>query len=666
MFEKLSNSIASRPQPTPEIIKYGLWSDGLVTEYQPEQMTQSQLFEALNMLIVGPGILRTRNGSSLVCSGCTGDIVQVDDIKVGGTWYTIMSDTDNKLYYNSSGTATAIATLEGEARFVGFMGLLIIFDGSYIKSWNGTTVSILYDNGTGAVSPYQVNKRFETPTTNKPLGNGTITTVELPFTSQAWDAGYTIPPTHVYAQLHKAGVTATPTGTIIATIKTAGGTTIASKAISTTVADITTDASGEEYEAIFTSADVTTPMSPNTAYKIVLSYSGGDASNYVNVNAVDASTPMLSLQPGRPPKAVFGLVHDDRLHCIEGLAGTNPSYRWYCAAGNQLDWSTTNGGGYTACIDSSATNYPIAGMASWNDDLWFFGSPRQPFLGKQTGTTPSAWAIIQTMQKVSGDYRSIIVTPDNIVFAHPSGIDMVTAVQESSDIAAESQADNIRSSIQQYFTSAAVAGYDPEWGVYLLKMVGSDDVYAVHTRAKAIKYSGRKTTAYSPVTRWQFAFSGNPTAFGHGDGFLLIGTDDGKVYKSDKTKVQDAGSDVTYKFLTASVPTVFGEAQAYKIGYRIFGRYGGNCNIKFYRDYFRTSFFTLPFLLPADSTLLTLDIDIPTLDADFSTIPLRYIDRAGINFNFRNLMIGFEDITLNGKPLYFGEINLHSNKIGGL
>ena len=183
MFEKLGNSIAQRPQPKEQVLKFGPWSDGLVTEYQPEQMRLSQLFESLNMVLVGHGIQRTRDGSTLVGSGCSGAVVQVDDIKIGGTWYTIISDTDNKLYYDVSGTATAIATLEGEPRFCGFMGFLIIFDGSYIKKWDGTNLDILYDNGTGSTSPYQLNHRTSTPTTVKKLGDGTITSVELAFTS---------------------------------------------------------------------------------------------------------------------------------------------------------------------------------------------------------------------------------------------------------------------------------------------------------------------------------------------------------------------------------------------------------------------------------------------------------------------------------------------------
>jgi hypothetical protein len=666
MFEKLANSIARRPQPETDMIRFGPWSDGLVTEYQPEQMKLSQLYESLNMILVGPGVQRTRDGSSLVCSGCDGAVTTIKDIKVGGTWYTILSDTDNNLYYNDSGTATAIATLEGEAQFCGFMGLLIIFDGSFIKAWDGTDIFILYDNGTGAVSPFQVNNRAATSTTDKPLGNGTITSVELAFTSQTWDSGYTIPPTHIYAQMYKVEATpGTLSGTITAKLQTAGGVDMASSPITVDAGTLTTDTAGEEYEAIILSSEVTTEMAPNTSYKVVLSYSGGDASNYINVKAVDASTPMFSLKPGMPPKAAFGLVHEDRLHCIEGASGTNPSYRWYCAAGNHLDWSTADGGGFTPVIDSSATNYPIGGIASWADGLWFFGTPQQPFLGKQTGGSPSEWAINRTMQKVSGHYKSIVVTPDNIVFLHPSGVDMITSVQESSDIAAESQADKIRKTIQQYFSSAAVAGYDPEWGLYALKMTGTDSVYIINTRAKSVKYRGQKGTAFSPATRWEYAFSGNPTAFGQGNGFMLVGTDDGKAYKMDKDEVEDAGSDVTYKFITASKPTVFGEAQAYQIAYKIFGKTGGSCNIKFYKNYSRSSFFTLPFTLPVDSTLLTSEMTMLTSEADFYMNPEQYFDREILNFNYRNLMIGFEDIELRGKPLYFGEINLLSKSIGG-
>lgn len=664
MFETLGQSIASRSTPSQKAISFGPWYGGLVTEFQPEQMSTNELFNALNIVLVGKGIARTRDGSTLVCSGCTGKIVQCDDIKIGSTWYTIISDDDKKIYYNNLGTATAIATLEGEPRFVGFMGLLLIFDGSYIKVWDGTTLSMAYDNGLGSVSPYQFNNRYDTETMFKPLGNGTATRIDRAFTSQTWDAGYTIPPTHVHVKMRKVG---TPTGTVTVKLRLAADDTVlASSEITTTVADFVTGDDGLEYEAIILSSEITTEMSPDTAYLLTLEYSGGDASNYVDVLAVDASTPVMSLRPGRPPKAVFGIVDNDRLHCIEGEDGTNPSYRWYCNAGNHLDWSSADGGGYTPVADSSGTNYAIGGLAVWNSSIWFFGTKRQPYLGPQTGTSPSEWKITPTMQNISGNYRSIVVTPNDIVFAHPAGIDMISSVQESSDIAVKTQTDKIRTTIRDNFSTSSVAGYDPEWGLYYLKMDGDDHTYVVHTRAKAIRYSGQMTEGYSPVTRWKFAWNGTPTSFGKGNGFAIIGTDDGKVYKMDKSKIKDESSDIEFKMKTFYFSTSFGEMQATKINLNIFGQMGGLLNLKFYKNASRDSFLTIPMVLPIGSDTPTIRLtDILTADATFSIFGTGFFDRVPLNFNFRTLMIGIEDIELQGKPVYFGPATLLANHIGG-
>lgn len=660
MYEKLTNTISRRPRLKSEVIEFGPWHDGLVTEYEPEQMRKSQLFESLNMVIVGPGVQRTRDGSTLVSTGCTGAIVQVEEVNIGGTDYTVMSDADNKLYYDNSGTATAIATLGGEVRFCKFMDLLILFDGSYIKAWDGTDVFILYDNGTGS-SAYQLNQRTDTATTTEDLDDAT-TSVSYNFTTQAWNATYTIPPTHFYCNLYKVG---TPTGTITAKLTTTDDVVMASKALTVTAADLTTETDGEEYEAIFTSSDVTTEMAPDTEYKLVLEYEDGDAANYVVVKKINAGTPQFSLKPGMPPKSVFGLVFQDRLHCIEGTAGTNPSYRWYCAAGNHLDWSTPDGGGYTPVIDSSATNYPIGGMAAWNNDLWFFGTPAQPYLGKQSGTTPSAWAINATMQNVSGHYKSIVVTPDNIVFLHPSGVDMISAVEASSDIAAESQADNIRSVIQQNFSTAAVAGYDPEWGLYVFKMAGTDYTYVVHTRAKSVRYSGRKQVVFSPATRWEYDYT--PSAFGTGDGYMLVGSSAGKVYKMDKSVQQDNTVSVDHKVITSASMTRFGQAQSHRVNFQIYGRVADSCTINFYKDFTRNAFLSKTLTLLGGSSTLTMNLDdILTADADFPVVGQDFYDRVNINFNFRSLMIGIEDMSLYNKPLYIGGITVESRQIGGL
>lgn len=665
MYGALKNTMARRPQPKTDSVLFGPWPSGLVTAVQPEQMKSDQLYEALNIIQIGNGFYRTRDGSSLVCSGCTGEIVQVDDIKVNGTWYTIISDTDNKLYHNDSGTATAIATLEGEAHFFGFMGLLIITDTSYIKAWDGTGIFMLYDDGNGVTAPYQVNKRDLTPTTNKPLGNGTITSVELPFTSQVWDAGYTIPITHVYATMYKVG---SPTGSVTAKLTTAGGTVMASKDIITDVENFVTGADGLEYEAIFSASDITTEMSPNTSYKLVLEYSGGDSSSYVMVKAIDSSTPQISVKPSRPPKAAHGIVNKEKMFCIEGVSGTNPGWVHYCARGNHLDWSSENSGGYVGAVDQSATSYPIAGIASWYDDVWIFGTPRQPYLGKLTGDTPNQYIIQKTLQKVSGNQKSIVVTPDDIIFLHPAGVDFVSSIQEYGDVAAVTQTDNIRDQIHSYFSSAAVAGYDPLWGLYCLKMAGTDYTYIIHTRSKTIKTKGKRQYSYSPVTRWKFAFSGGVTAFGSGDGFMYVGTDDGKVYKMDSSAVNDGTDTVEYALISSFVNTVFGEAQARRLNMTSFAQMGADFSFKFYRNHSRTSFFELNSIISAmDSALRTVDADMLTADANFRTLPDSYFDRYNLCFNFKNLMVGVEDISLGREtPMFFGPINMIYSSVGGL
>ena len=386
----------------------------------------------------------------------------------------------------------------------------------------------------------------------------------------------------------------------------------------------------------------------------------------MDVLAVDTDTPVAALKPGIPPKAVFGLVFKDRLMCIEGEDGDNPSYLWYSNAGNHLDWSSSDGGGYAPVIDQSATNYPIGGIAEWNSGLWVFGTPRQPFLGQLSGSSPSAYTIYATMQNVSGHYRSIVVTPDDIVFAHPSGIDMVSSVQESSDIAAKSQTDKIRSIVQQFYSKTAVAGYDPAWGLYLLKMVGTSDVYAVHTRSKAVKYSGQKTEGYSPVTRWRFAWDDSPTAFGNSDGATLVGTDGGNVYKMDREQVDDNGITVLYAIKTSYITTGFGEFQAYKFGVNVFGKMGGKIRFGFCVNAARTSSVNYDIVLPIDSTVMTASItNLLTSGSFFIANPGSYYDRSDVNFNFRTIMVSIDDIVLYGKPLYFGDIKVLVKKVGG-
>ena len=654
----------------------------MLTELQAEQAKGNELPEAKNVVIVGKGILRTRDGSTLVSSvsGSTPSIKFARDVKVGATWYTLMSADDKKLYKDVAGTATAIATLEGESRVCGFMGLLFIFDGSYLKMWDGTTLSLAYDNGTGSTA-YQYNNRTGADDGSLALGNATNSRVAQKVTTQAWDATYTIPPTTVFARLSKTGTGGT--GAITMTIRLVS--TDAVQATKTFLADVTTlSTTAIEYEASFVAADITNNLALSTAYYVSLEYAGGDGSNYVNVhnttvgsgglayhyaaaawNANATRNLVIGLKPGRPPKASEGLVHDNRLRLLDP---DNLSYVWYCAAGNHLDWSTANGGGYVPAVDDSSTGFPIGAIASFYNALWVFGTPRQPFLGQQTGDEPKDYKINITLQKVSAETKSLIVTPNDILFLHPGGVDDVRTIQEYGDIRAETHTDNVRKTIHSYFSSAAFAGYDPEWGIYLLKLASYDPIIAVHTRLKTVKYQGLRGATFSPVTTWEFnvGASETPTCFGEGNGVMYIGTDGGKLYKMDATKVEDNNRTVTYQFKTNYQTTGFGEFAATKIALATFGRMGGRFNYYFYKNNSRTSFYNLQSTIPWDTTTtpdeLTMDVD----EMLFLVEPETYYDRENLAFVFRTLQVGVQDIILNGKPLYFGPVTILANAVGGL
>ena len=681
MYQGLQRQAANVRRPRQTTIKYGPWDGGLLTELQPEQANRSQLVEAKNMILLGRGILRTRDGSTLVSSvsGSTPDIKFARDVKVGATWYVLMSASDKKLYKDVAGTATAIATLEGESRFAGFMGLLFLFDGSYLKMWDGTNLDIVYDNGTGSTA-YQYNNRTGKDDGSLALGNATNIRVAQKVTTQAWDAGYTIPPTTVFARLSKTGTGGT--GAIVMKIRLVSDDSV--EATKTFLADVTTlSTTAVEYEETFDSTDITDELSPSVAYYVTLEYAGGDASNYVNVHYTTVASGglayhyiaawvadttenlVLGLKPGRPPKASEGIVHNNRLRLLDP---DNLSYVWYCAAGNHLDWSTPNGGGYVAVVDDSSTSFPVGAIASFYERLWVFGTPRQPFLGQEAGEDPQDFAINITLQKVSAEAKSLLVTPNDILFLHPGGVDDVKTIQEFGDIRAETHTDNIRATIHTYFSSAAFAGYDPEWGTYLLKLASYDPIIAVHTRLKTIKYKGLKGATFSPCTTWEFnvGASEEPTCFGEGNGYMYIGTDAGKLYRMDSTLVDDNSRDVTYQFKTHYHTGLFEEMAANKIGISSFSRLGGQFDFYFYRDNSRTSFDNFTVTVPWDTTVLPSELTMPVEEMLFLVNPDDYYDRENLAFVFRTLQIGVQDVTLNGKPFYFGPIHILADQVGGL
>lgn len=697
MYANLNRAAAAKRPPRRGTLKYGPWPGGIVTAKQGEQLKPSELMEALNFFLTGDGTAVTRDGTTLVSTiagGGTVDIIQADDCKIGTTWYTIFAGDNNILYRDNSGTATAIGTCEGDPRFLPFVGVLLIFDGSYIKYWTGSgDIKIAYDNGTDTASGFQFNNRLGTAGTSLALGNGTNVRVAYKFTSQNWTAGYTIPPTNLYAKLKKEGTGGT--GAITARIRKQSDNSI--MAAKTFLADVTTlTGNYVEYDITFEAADITTELSPNVAYYASLEYAGGDAGNYVHVGCSvvssggvaavyvaawandTAKNPVMGLKPGMPPKAVFGVIHGSRVRCIEGENGTNPSYVWYSAAGDDdnpgyLDWSTVagtadgvEGGGFNAVVDESATNFPIGAIASFYGDLYVWGTKRQPFFAKLTGTTPNDYKYVHTLQQVSGNYTNTVVAPDDVISLHPGGVSFLSTMQEYGDIQAVTSSDAITNVIRENYSDSAVAGYDPENGLYLLKLPAYDYTIVFHTRLKYIRPLGQKQVAVSPITMWDFAFPEAPTCFGHGNGYTLIGTDGGKLYRMNSTAYEDADTAITYKLWPHYQITSRGELAARSFSWDALGKYGGTFNVKFCRNASRDSFLTKAVQLTYDSSQGWYDFDdLAWWDALMAWDPQTYYNRTYINFNCRQLLPKIEDVVPYGAPISFRQLLIEVDRIAG-
>lgn len=440
-------------------------------------------------------------------------VVVYDRAPISGTDRIIMVDENGLVYYNDAGTPTQIGSLvleSGSVTATPFMGAMILFDGGYIKYLDGvTSVKLAYDSGTGT-SGYQFDNSDGDNDTTITLGDGTNIRVAYKFTSQAWTAGYKIPITTITVYLSKSG---TPSATAItAKLRAVSDDSIlASKEL---LADATTlTGTAAATSVTFASTDITTEMSPSTAYYMTLEHAGGSPGNCVNVHcttvasggtgyhyiaawAADATkTPLMSLQPGMPPKADYGVVHNGRLWTFSesvkpGMSNfSNRSYK---------DFSTPDYAGYLGAVDDDENTFPIGGILSLYGELWFYGKQSQPYLAKLVGDTPDEYKINKIYQKAWTTQRTLIGTGNDGWSGSGDGVDTLSGVNEFGDVRTFSVSDPVGDRIREYWDSdTAFAGYYPTDGQYVLCMPEYHRLMIGHTKQNTTDSNGNTRYPWS-------------------------------------------------------------------------------------------------------------------------------------------------------------------------
>lgn len=480
---------------------------GLNTNDPAFALLPGEASELLNFKVLKGGALETMPPVVAYSnSAITGSVVAFEKLPISGTARDVLVGLNGGAYsvYYLDGNLdpqSISGALSGAPQLKSFSGNAVIMDGSYLKYLDGlTSVKMAYDDGTGT-SGYQTYNLDDTSDASLALGNGTITRVAQRFTSQAWDDNYTIPPTRFTVILTRNGTGGS--GSITMRLRAVSDDSIlASK---TFLSDVTTLTTTEtQYYAEFTSSDITTEMSHSTAYYISLEYSGGDASNYVVIHcnncgtggfaytytgsyAADTAKNLLAgLRPGRPPKALFGVVANGRLWLCDPDERGRAKFSY---ANSIFDWSTSGYAGYVGAIDDNANNYEIGAIAELYGDLYFYGTEDQPFLCKLSGTTPTDFALSSLSQPVWATQNTVQTGGNDVWFSSGIGVNAISGVQEYGDLRANPYSAAVDNKFPLYWNpDTAITGYYD--GDYWLYMPSYHRILVFHTKTPTTDPSG--------------------------------------------------------------------------------------------------------------------------------------------------------------------------------
>lgn len=469
---------------------------GLVSSLPVQKLKPNDLSVCTNFKFSKLGGLETRQGMTKHNTTAFPDkVIAMILANINGTNYDVFACEDKHIYYlDSNDNPTIISgTLNStDVQLIGYNDVVIILDGGVIKYWDGIgDLKLAYDDGTG-VNGYQFDNSEGAESSTTSLYNGSDTRVAYKFTSSAFDSGWTTDPIEVTAKLSKSG---NPTGNVEVKIrKVSDSSVLATKTF--VVAD--TVVSGvTEYNAVFSSGDITNGMSGSTDYYCSIEYTGGDSNNYIDVYYttttnghytsysgspwIDSSVkdPIFSLKPGSAPKGQFGDVKIGRLY----VAGDedNTGYVWYSNL-THLDWSTPNGGGYVGAVDDGANSFAVGGIMSLYGDLYIFGKDEQPYLAKLTGSSPEDYALPSLFQRVSTTYKTLSSTINNLFFCSEEGVGSLRGVEQYGDLRTFSESDAVKDSILKYWSDNAFSGYCPADGQYWLKLEDYSKTLVCHTK----------------------------------------------------------------------------------------------------------------------------------------------------------------------------------------
>ena len=534
---------------------------GLNTVLSP-LYSKDEFADVLNLKYSRLGKWVGRQGLKKISSNPTsGAVKNIEYIPIDGNNYIFLVDANYNLYKCSGDEPNidpgiSLGPLEGSAWLIPFNNKCIILDGGYIKQCDGSEINLAYDNGEG-LSGYLYNNVCPAQDEGSKLYSGGNTKVGSNFTTPLWGSGK-LPLLSGDIWISKTG---SPSGDVTISLYDSTGATCLATSDPITCDELTLSAMQRRFYF-----DGSYQLSPNTSYKFVLEFSGGDADNYIVAHTFTANpgdmtyyngsswadnttkSVKLGIKPGLPPKGSFGAIRGQRL-----FVGGDPDHRgylWYSNLKTAFDWSTSpsvlvtntgydyNGGGFLTVSDSEGNVNPIGGIISHFGDLIVFGTKERPFIAKLTGVTPKDFALNPINKQSYTGMKTLKGCGNNIWFTSSDSVHYLYGVQSYGDLRSKSPGDPIRNLIQQYYNESAFAEYNPVDGQYWLKLDGYDKILVCEVNP-ILTSTGEERY---PWTQYLFKNIA-PTCFATFNDKFYVGASDGYLYRLDDTVITDDGSD---------------------------------------------------------------------------------------------------------------------------
>ncbi len=614
----------------------------------------TELSECSDMRLLKGGGLVTRPAvvkktTTAISSG----VHHIEQSSVG----VIVSGEDFNVY-KLNPNPVLIDAVKGKPYLINYNGVCVICDGDFLKYTDGTTIKMAYDDGEGT--------QFDNIAgdTDSILSlNGTNLRVAAKFTTEVWDASYTIPPTRAEFKLKKTG---SPTGTLTINIrKVLDDSIIATSSIE--IVNILT--AGGTYDCVFS---VTTEMETATDYYFSFEHVGG-GSNHVDIQCTDevgsayvytgswvsdaTKQPIIKIWPGIAPKAEFGCVWNSNLV----IKNPDEPGRVYISNLTHLDWSSTGLAGWIGSVDENRESYKVGAIKTLYSELYVFGSEDQPYISKLTGTSILDFVLTPTFQRSWTTQRAIVNTSNDLWLNSSDGADSLSGVQQYGDLRTGSQSESVDNQFSEWISASAFAGYDSEHGQMVLNLTGNKCLVC-HVKQPV---QGQGGVTQFPWAEYYLPLT--PTSFGTIDNKFVIGTGNGFIleYDNDTTfDLNDTGSQIQPSFTTSYPQVPFNETCLESVQIVANSNKGGSICFSIFRNGLKINpIQVIEIVLPISDGLTVDEMTMPVSQANFAIDADSVSLFRDINIDVRSYMIRVDNMVLNDSPLFFDGLFLKHRRL---